>query len=162
MRRLEHRKVMRSRISFGSRDAASIPTARAARSQTLRTAGCSSSVTSCADAPRDRFAAEQTTTTAPGGGTSWDQNSFEGDPGLLNRIPPYDLRLGNQSTCLDTGTTIYVAGPWISYPASYLPTDDLEKDPRPAIGVDIGADEAVVVVRTSEDVDTLVAATDRW
>jgi hypothetical protein len=79
----------------------------------------------------------------PGGGTSWDQNSFEGDPGLLNRIPPYDLRLGTQSTCLDTGTTIYVAGPWISYPASYIPTDDLEKDPRPAIGVDIGADEAV-------------------
>jgi hypothetical protein len=79
----------------------------------------------------------------PGGGTSWDQNSFEGDPGLLNRIPPYDIRLGTQSTCLDTGTTAYVAGPWISYPASYVPTEDIEKDPRPTIGVDIGADEAV-------------------
>jgi hypothetical protein len=79
-----------------------------------------------------------------GGGTSWDQNSFEGDPVLLSPNQPYDVRLGAQSPCLDTGTTTYVAGPWISYPATYRPTDDLDGDARPASLVDIGADEAVI------------------
>jgi hypothetical protein len=37
-----------------------------------------------------------------------------------------------------------VAGPWITYPAAYVPADDFEKDARPSTGVDIGADEAVV------------------
>jgi hypothetical protein len=79
-----------------------------------------------------------------GGGTSWDQNSFEGDPGLVSATAPYDIRLLGPSTCVNTGTTTYIAGPWISYPAAYVPADDIEKDLRPATGVDIGADEAVV------------------
>jgi len=79
----------------------------------------------------------------PAGGTSWDPNSFEGDPSLVSPVSPYDIRLLGLSPCENTGTTTYIAGPWITYPA-YSPADDFEKDPRPSTGVDIGADEALV------------------
>ncbi|MBN2489653.1 MAG: right-handed parallel beta-helix repeat-containing protein [Planctomycetes bacterium] len=74
----------------------------------------------------------------------WDDNSIEMDPLLVGLTAPYDIHLQGASPCLNAGTTTYVAGPWISYRASYVVTDDFEDDPRPATGVDIGADETAV------------------
>jgi hypothetical protein len=66
---------------------------------------------------------------------------MELDPGLVSSIAPYDIHLAPGSVCVDTGTSLYVAGPWISYPAGSFVPDDFEGNPRPAMGVDIGADE---------------------
>ena len=76
------------------------------------------------------------------GGKSWDQNSIEVDPMLASMTAPYDIHLQSSSPCVNAGTTTYIAGPWISYPA-YKPSTDFEGDPRPESLVDIGADEAV-------------------
>ena len=76
-----------------------------------------------------------------GGGTSWDQNSMEKDPGLVAMTAPYNIHLKCNSPCLDAGTTTYVAGAWISYNPSYLVANDFEGEARPATLVDIGADE---------------------
>jgi hypothetical protein len=76
----------------------------------------------------------------PGGGNSWDQNSIEADPGLVSAMAPYDIHLTAGSRAKDMGTTVYVAGGWITYPVSTV-LDDFEGDPRPAVAVDIGADE---------------------
>lgn len=78
------------------------------------------------------------------GGTDWDTNSIEIDPALVSAVAPYDIHLAAGSPCRDAGTTLYVAGPWITYPAGSFVADDFEQDPRPAAGVDIGADEAPV------------------
>jgi hypothetical protein len=77
----------------------------------------------------------------PGGGTTYDNNSIEANPGLVSAVPPFDFHLAPGSVCVDAGTSLYIAGPWVSYPVSYFPADDFEGDPRPAMGVDIGADE---------------------
>jgi len=74
----------------------------------------------------------------------WDDTSIEANPLLVSAISPYDIHLQSSSPCLDAGTTSYVAGPWISYNASYVVVDDFEGDPRPATLVDIGADEVAV------------------
>jgi hypothetical protein len=79
-----------------------------------------------------------------GGGTTWDNNSIEANPGLVSMTSPYDIHLQGTSPCVDGGTTTYVIGPWISYNASYVVADDFEGDPRPATNVDIGADESAV------------------
>jgi len=80
-----------------------------------------------------------------GGGTTFDQNSIEGDPGLVSMVSPYDIHLQGGSACLDSGTTTYVAGSWITgLPANYKVLTDFEGDPRPATNVDIGADEVAV------------------
>jgi hypothetical protein len=76
-----------------------------------------------------------------GGGTDYDTNSVEANPGLISATAPYDIHLGPGSICVDTGTSLYVAGPWISYSAASTVADDFEGNPRPAMGVDIGADE---------------------
>ena len=64
------------------------------------------------------------------GGKSWDQNSIEVDPMLTSMTAPYDIHLQSSSPCVNAGTTTYIAGPWISYPA-YKPSTDFEGDPRP-------------------------------
>jgi hypothetical protein len=76
-----------------------------------------------------------------GGGTNWDQNSIEANPGLVSMTAPYDIHLTGSSPCLDSGTSTYIAGSWVSYNSAYKTADDFEGDPRPASNVDIGADE---------------------
>jgi hypothetical protein len=78
-----------------------------------------------------------------GGGTIWDDNSIEGDPGLVSAMAPYDIHLTSGSIAKDFGTTVYVIGPWISYPVTAFVANDFEGDPRPAALVDSGADEIV-------------------
>ncbi len=85
------------------------------------------------------FAANQTSIVPTGGGTSWDQNSVEGDPMLISLMAPYDIHLQPGSPLIDAGTTNYIAGAWISFPASTVATD-IDGEPRGLL-VDIGADE---------------------
>ncbi|MBN2491495.1 MAG: right-handed parallel beta-helix repeat-containing protein [Planctomycetes bacterium] len=80
-----------------------------------------------------------------GGGTTWDNNSIEANPGLVSMTAPYDIHLTGGSPCINAGTKVYVAGPWISYNASYVVATDGEGDPRDATP-DIGADEVVVSI----------------
>ena len=84
-----------------------------------------------------------------GGGTTWDQNSIEANPGLVSLGAPLDIHLASGSPCLDTGTTQYVAGPWISYNPNYKVATDFEGHVRPATLVDIGADEVVITITGS-------------
>ncbi len=81
-----------------------------------------------------------------GGGTTWDQNSIEADPGLVSMTPAYDIHLKSTSPCHGAGTTTYIAGAWISYNPNYKVTDDFEGDARPPCLVDIGADEAPPII----------------
>jgi hypothetical protein len=76
-----------------------------------------------------------------GGGNDYDTNSIEADPGLVSGTAPYDIHLAPGSVCIDVGTTLYIAGPWMTYPAGSFVADDFEGNPRPSVGVDIGADE---------------------
>ena len=84
-----------------------------------------------------------------GGGTNYDQNSIEVDPGLVSMTAPYDIHLKGGSPCLDGGTTNYIAGAWVSYNANYKTADDFEGHARPATLVDIGADEVVINITGS-------------
>jgi len=84
-----------------------------------------------------------------GGGTNYDQNSIEMDPGLVSMTAPYDIHLKGNSPCLDGGTTNYIAGAWVSYNANYKTADDFEGHTRPATLVDIGADEVVITITGS-------------
>ena len=78
-----------------------------------------------------------------GGGSTWDPNSKEIDPGLTSATAPYDIHLLSTSPCVDAGTTTYIAGTWISYNPLYVVATDFEGETRPATNVDIGADEAL-------------------
>ncbi len=81
----------------------------------------------------------------PGGGSTYDDNSIEGDPGLVSMTAPYDIHLKGTSICLDAGTTQYIAGPWVTgHPSNYTVKTDFEGETRPATLVDIGADEVLV------------------
>ena len=95
------------------------------------------------------FNANQSTLVPAGGGTSWDQNSMEADPGLMSMTAPYDIHLKGSSPCLDSGTTNYVVGAWVSYNPNYKVADDFEGHARPATLVDIGADEVVITITGS-------------
>ena len=79
---------------------------------------------------------------------AWDLNSIEGDPGLVSMTKPYDIHLKSTSPLIDAGTTTYVAGTWVSWPATWTITDDFEGDPRGTL-VDIGADEVAVRIAAS-------------
>jgi hypothetical protein len=82
-----------------------------------------------------------------GGGTSWDQNSLEMDPKLVSMTAPYDIHLQASSPLIDAGTSLYVAGSWISFPASSTVATDFEGDIRPSGGVvDVGADESLATM----------------
>ena len=85
-----------------------------------------------------------------GGGTIYDDNSIETDPGLVSMTAPYDIHLKGNSPCLDGGTATYIAGTWVSFPpaGSSLPSSvalDFEGETRGAIP-DIGADEVSVQI----------------
>ena len=81
----------------------------------------------------------------PGGGSTYDDNSIEGDPGLISMTAPYDIHLKGNSICLDAGTTRYIAGSWVTgHPSNYTVQTDFEGENRPATLVDIGADEVAV------------------
>ena len=79
---------------------------------------------------------------------AWDQNSIEGDPGLVSMKAPYDIHLKSTSPLIDAGTSTYVAGPWISFPATSTVTTDFEGDARGTLR-DIGADEVAVRIAAS-------------
>jgi hypothetical protein len=82
-----------------------------------------------------------------GGGSTYDPNLIEGNPGLVSLVAPYDIHLTGSSLCFNAGTTKLIEGSWISYPPATTPTmpanvpQDFEGDNRPASAVDIGADE---------------------
>ena len=77
-----------------------------------------------------------------GGGTTYDDSSLEGDPGLVSLTSPYDIRLKNGSRCIDAGTLKYVAGPWVTFDPNARVLTDFEGTPRPdTVKVDMGADE---------------------
>ena len=87
-----------------------------------------------------------------GGGSTYDPNSIEGNPGLVSLVAPYDIHLMGTSICFNAGTTKLIEGPWISYPPATTPPmpatvpQDFEGDNRPASSVDIGADEVAAVL----------------
>lgn len=91
------------------------------------------------------FQNNQSSIVQPGGGTIYDPNSIEGDPGLVSMASPYDIHLKAGSPLVDAGTTKYVAGTWISYPASATVATDFEGEAR-GTQVDIGADEIGVII----------------
>jgi len=88
-----------------------------------------------------------------GGGTVFDDNSIETDPGLTSMTAPFDIRLKNGSPCIDAGTALYIAGNWVSFPppGTSLPAGvkaDFEGEPRDTLP-DIGADEMTVQIIAS-------------
>jgi len=93
------------------------------------------------------FNANMNTIVPTGGPTpaqaSFDQNSIEGDPGLVSMKSPYDIHLKAGSPMVDAGTTKYIAGPWISFNPNATVTTDFEGDARGTL-VDIGADEQAI------------------
>lgn len=82
----------------------------------------------------------------PGGASSYDANSIEGDPRLVSMTAPYDVRLLPDSPLIDAGTTEIV--PAYMPGAATFVTNDFEGQPRSA-PVDIGADEAYVALTLS-------------
>jgi hypothetical protein len=65
---------------------------------------------------------------------------------LVSTTVPYDIHLTPGSPCMDTATTNYVPGVWVTNPTGFAVTTDFEGDARPATLRDIGADEIACLV----------------
>ncbi len=87
------------------------------------------------------------------GGTNWDGNSIEADPQLVNATAPFDIHLLPTSPAIGAGTSVCIPGTYISYSQTYVTTDDRDGDPRPATGIDIGADQSGCAVPLFETND---------
>ena len=93
-------------------------------------------------------------------GDGWAAESdefFDLEPRYREELDKAGRRREDQKVVLSFGGWRRKSGEWLSsHPLVTEPREELERLNE------AGADEAVVVVRTTEDVNTLIAATDRW
>lgn len=81
-----------------------------------------------------------------GGNTIYDATSIEADPKLGAVRRPFNIHLTTASPAIDGGTSTYIAGPYMTLPANTTVPDDVDRETRTG-SVDIGADEAVAILR---------------
>jgi G6PDH family F420-dependent oxidoreductase len=93
-------------------------------------------------------------------GDGWAAESdefFELEPRYREALAEAGRAREDQRVVLSFGAWRHKTGEWLtSHPLVTEPRDELARLNE------AGADEAILTVRTTEDVDTLVAATDRW
>jgi alkanesulfonate monooxygenase SsuD/methylene tetrahydromethanopterin reductase-like flavin-dependent oxidoreductase (luciferase family) len=93
-------------------------------------------------------------------GDGWAAESDE----FFDREPRYREELAKAGRAREAQRVVLSFGAWRHKTTEWLSNHPLVTAPREELARlnGLGADEAILTVRTTEDVDTLVAATDRW